>query len=96
MKKPLAFRRFNKDLAHKPGMGPARYPLNASKYILALLESLEANAENKGLNTEKLKISSAIANFADRKWHTGRQRRTKIKSAHVEIKAIEEKEEKQK
>ncbi len=93
MKKPLAFRRFHKDLGHKPGMGPARYPVNASVHILSLLESVQANAENKGLNTEKLKITTAIANFAERRWHMGRQRRTKIKSAHVEIKVIEEKEE---
>lgn len=94
MKKPLKLRKFHKDLGHKTGMGPARYPVSASKYVLVLLESLEANAANKGLNTEKLKISSAVANFAERRWHMGRQRRTKMKSAHVEIKAVEDKEEK--
>ena len=91
LKKPLPFKKFNKDLGHKPGMGPARYPVNASKLVLQLLHSLEANAENKGLNKERLIITEAIANFADRKWHMGRQRRTKIKSSHVTISAVEEK-----
>ena len=72
MKKPIALRRFHKDLGHKPGMGPARYPVNASKQILQLLESLESNAENKGLNKDKLMICVAIANYAERRWHSGR------------------------
>lgn len=93
MKKPIRFRRFNKDLSHKPGIGPARYPINTSKKILALLNTLEANAEHKGLNKEQLQITSAIANFAERRWHMGRQRRTKMKSTHIEIKAAEEKKE---
>ena len=92
MKKPIAFRRFHKHLSHKTGMGPARYPVSASKQILNLLRTLESNAENKGLNKDKLKITHAVANFAERRWHTGRQRRTKIKNTHLEIKAIEEKE----
>ena len=94
MKKPLSFKKFNKDLCHKPGTGPARYPLNASKHILSLLNSLQANAEHKGLNPEKIIISSAIANFAARRWHSGRQRRTRIKSAHIQLTAQETTQEK--
>jgi len=92
LKKPLPFKRFNQDLAHKPGMAAARYPVKSSQYILGLLHSLEKNAENKGLDTQNLKITSALANIAQKRWHTGRQRRTKIKSAHLEIKVIEQKE----
>ena len=93
MRTPIRFRRFHKDLSHKPGMGPARYPINTSKKILALLNTLESNAENKGLNKEQLTITTAIANFAERRWHMGRQRRTKMKNTHIEIKATEEKKE---
>ena len=89
MKKPVKIIRFNKDLGHKKGLGPARYPLNASKSMLQLVNSLQANAENKGLNPEKLTITLAIANFGPHQWHPGRQRRTRMKSAHVLLKAQE-------
>ncbi|MFA4887519.1 MAG: 50S ribosomal protein L22 [Candidatus Nanoarchaeia archaeon] len=89
MKKPLKIIRFKKDLGHKKASGPARYPLNASKYMLELVNSLAANAENKGLNVEKLTITTAFANFGPRQWHPGRQRRTRMKSANVFLAAQE-------
>jgi large subunit ribosomal protein L22 len=62
-KEPVPFRRSNKKVSHKRGLSDrwgvpsGRYPIKASKYVLKLLENVENNAENKGLEVEKLVIS---------------------------------------
>lgn len=84
MKKPIVIRRFNWDLGHKPGYGPGRYPINAVKAFIQLLKLAKANAENKGLNADKLVVSFAKADFGQRRGHHGRHR-GKMKSTHVEI-----------
>ncbi len=45
-----------KGLADKYGWPIGRYPVKAAKYLLRLLEHVEANAENKDLDKEKLVI----------------------------------------
>lgn len=63
-KKPVPFTRYNKKAAHRRGLKKAyagRYPVKAAKCILKILESAESNAENKGLDTERLKIIHAAA-----------------------------------
>src|SRR3989338_2879916 len=60
-KKAIPFRRFNKGIGHKKIVGPGRYPENASSEIIKLLESVEANAQFKGLNTSNLTISHICA-----------------------------------
>src|SRR3989338_8031009 len=54
MKHALPIRRFGKDRSHKIGTGPGRYPIKASSLFLSLLNSVEANASNKGLNVNNL------------------------------------------
>jgi large subunit ribosomal protein L22 len=64
MKKPVPLRRFNKGVAHRRGLVKAfagRYPVKAAKNILKVLESAAANAEYKGLDTERLYISHVAA-----------------------------------
>lgn len=90
MKRPIRLVRHNADLGHKPGMGPARYPINSSKMFLKLLNSVEANAENKGLNVNNLIIVFAKADKAEARWRFGRKGRTKMKNTHVQLK-VEEK-----
>jgi len=61
-KKPVPFKRFTKKLGHRHGLEKAfagRYPVKAAAQILKVLESAEANAENKGLDTERLRIIHA-------------------------------------
>jgi large subunit ribosomal protein L22 len=61
-KKPVPYRRFTKKLGHRHGLEKAfagRYPVKAASQILKLLEGAEANAENKGLDTERLRIIHA-------------------------------------
>ena len=65
---PFTVRR--KDIGHRKGhMGPGRYPQKASKEVLKLLDSVEANAQNKGLDTNELYINAIIPNMASRPMH---------------------------
>jgi large subunit ribosomal protein L22 len=91
----IPFKRFNRDMGHKKGnIAAGRYPQNAAKEFLNLLNGLEANAQNKGLSTNNLIIKTIIPNKASRPWHYGRRRRIKMKRTHIEIIAEEFKENK--
>ncbi len=90
MKRALPIKRFNADLGHKPGMASGRYPINASKAFLNLLDSVEANAQNKGLNVNDLIIVHAKADKGEARWHFGRKGRAKMKNTHVSL-IVEEK-----
>jgi large subunit ribosomal protein L22 len=63
-KKPVPYRRFTKKLGHRHGVEKAyagRYPVKTAKYFLRLLEGAEANAENKGLDIDRLQLIHAAA-----------------------------------
>jgi len=63
-KRPVPFTRFKKKAGHRHGLERAyagRYPVKAAKQILKVLEGAEVNAENKGLDTERLRIIHASA-----------------------------------
>ncbi|MEM1539391.1 MAG: 50S ribosomal protein L22 [Candidatus Bathyarchaeia archaeon] len=63
-KNAVPFTRFKKKAGHRRGLEKAyagKYPVKASKQILKILEGAEANAENKGLDTERLQIIHAAA-----------------------------------
>ena len=64
MKKPVPYRRYNKKVGHKTGIQgwcAGRYPVKAARELLKILNSLEANAEDQGLDVERLKIIHAVA-----------------------------------
>ena len=66
-KKPVPFKRFRKKSGHRHGLEKAfagRYPIKAAGKILKLLEGAEANAENKGLDTDRLRIIHAATSQA--------------------------------
>ncbi len=89
-KRAVPFKRYNRDTGHKPGkVAAGRYPEKAAKHFLMLLNSLEANAENKGLDVDSLILSEVIANKGPDQWHYGRLRRRKMKRTHLQIKAVE-------
>lgn len=94
-KKAISFKRYNRDLGHKKKIGPGRYPEKASKEFIKLIESAEANAQFKGLNTSNLVIAHISAHKAGKAWHFGRQSRRRMKRTNVEI-VVEEKKENQK
>lgn len=96
-KRYIPYKRFKGKVAHHkvPGWYAARQPVKAAKYILDVLKSLEANAEYKGLDTERLRLI-----------HVAAQKGRKIKKyiprafgrstpyfqelVHIELAAIEE------
>ncbi|ACX72094.1 ribosomal protein L22 [Methanocaldococcus vulcanius M7] len=65
MKRPVLFKRHCKKVGHrkgKLGWHAGRYPIKASREILKILNYARANAEYKGLNTEKLRIKHISTN----------------------------------
>lgn len=59
MKKAVPFKRHNKKVGHRKGLKgwpSGRYPVKAATQILKVLENAEANAEYKGMDTEKIII----------------------------------------
>jgi len=75
MKKMIPYRRYRKDRAHHHSTkGPGGYPVKIARMMLKLLESLEANAEFKGLDPEQVIIRYAVA-------HKGRVMRKFIERA---------------
>lgn len=89
-KTAIHFKRYNWDLGHKKKIGPARYPERASKEFIKLIESVEANAQFKGLNTSKLVIAHISAHKSGKSLHFGRKTRRKMKRTKIEI-IVEEK-----
>ena len=90
--KAIPYTRFTNGVGHRKGMAAGGYPFKASKHILELLESLEANAQFKGLNTAALYINHICAQLPAQQWHFGRQRRRRMKRTTIEITAAERKE----
>ncbi len=98
-KRFLPLKRYNKKVAHRKGDSmhgekAGRYPEKTVQVFLKLLENAKANADYKGLDTEKLVIKHAFASqgFARRSVQTkgkigGKVR--KKKSAHLEVVLME-------
>ena len=63
-KRAIPYTRYNKKLPHRRGLVKSfsgRYPIKASQQILNVLQSAQANAENKGLDVDRLRIIHAAA-----------------------------------
>jgi len=63
-KRPVPFKRFKKKAGHRHGLEKTyagKYPIKAAKQILKVIEGAEANAEYKGLDTDRLRIIHASA-----------------------------------
>ncbi len=60
-KRAVPFRRFNNEVGHRsdPGVMAGRYPQKTAKEFIKVLDNLEANAEYKGMDLDRLKIISA-------------------------------------
>ncbi len=86
----IPFRRFNGDVGHKKGMAAGRFPEKSSKGIIKLLETAEANAQFKGLNTSDLVIKHICANRAAKTMRYGRKRSRRAKRTSIEV-VVEEK-----
>ncbi len=84
-KMAMPFKRFNSDMGHKKKIGAGRFPLKVSKELISLLETVEANAQFKGLNTSNLTITHICSHKGGKAWHYGRKRRREMKRTNVEI-----------
>jgi large subunit ribosomal protein L22 len=63
-RKPVPYTRYTKKLGHKGGMAGrcvGRFPIKAAEHILHVIEAAQANAENKGLDVDRLRIMHAAA-----------------------------------
>ena len=63
-RKTVPYTRFTKKLGHKGGMEKrfvGRYPIKTAERILKVLQAAQANAENKGLDVDRLRIFHAAA-----------------------------------
>jgi large subunit ribosomal protein L22 len=97
-KKPVPFKRFQKKAGHRHGLQKAhagKYPVKAAKQVLKVLEGAEANAENKGLDTDRMRIIHACAypGMKIKRFRPRAQGRSSPKTetlCHIEI-ALEEK-----
>jgi large subunit ribosomal protein L22 len=97
----LPLRKYNKKVAHRKGnavsgVKSGRFPEKVCNVFLSLLDSVKANADFKGLDSENLLISHCFASrgFARRsvqsKGHISGKRRRR-KSAHIEVIVMEAK-----
>lgn len=90
-KAAVPFKRFTNGAGHRRGdMAAGKYPLKAAEECLALLESLESNAQNKGMSTSDFIIIHACANKASRPPRYGRHRGRLAKRSHIEFIAAPE------
>ncbi len=87
-RKAIPFVRYNNDVGHKSGIAGGRYPMKAAKAFLQLVKSVEANAEDIGLNASSLKITHLLANKASIPM-TGGRTKGATKRTHIEIKVAE-------
>jgi large subunit ribosomal protein L22 len=66
-KKAVPYRKHKKEVSHKAGLDDwyaGKYPVKAAREILKVLDSLEANAETRGLDLERLKVVHSAAQRA--------------------------------
>lgn len=99
-REPVPYRTHRKKIPHHRGVADrwgipqAKYPRKAAKLLLKLLQNLEANAENKGLDVSRLRLvhvgvhkSYTIRKYMPRAF--GRATKWFRKYSNVEVVAVE-------
>jgi large subunit ribosomal protein L22 len=80
----VPFTRYTEGAGHKRKIGPGKYPVKATQIFLDALNSVSANAQDKGLGNN-LRIVGCVAQQANGGYSHGRHRGRSKKSTHVEI-----------
>jgi len=62
LEEAIPFRKYNKGVSHRTGVGVGKYPKKAAEEVLKVLRNAQVNAEYKGLDSERLKIISIEVN----------------------------------
>lgn len=75
LEQAVPFRRYSRWVAHKPGVGPGRYPVKSAKHVLRVLESAAKNAGSEGLDPEAMVVKVIAA-------HRGQIRKGYMPRAH--------------
>lgn len=90
LKRAVPFRKYNKLVTHKSGVGPARYPVKAARTIKKAIEEAQHNAEYKGLDADSMRIHTICShkgqpyNFSRPRAH-GRSGQWKRERVHIEV-----------
>jgi large subunit ribosomal protein L22 len=85
IKQAIKYTKYNWNTGHRPGLGPARFPVKTAEHIMKIVDSATANARFKGMNAENLIVKSAVSQRGSITFRYGRQSRRKAKRAHIEI-----------
>ena len=95
-KRAIPFRRYKTQVGHRsdPGMMAGRYPEKSAGEFIKLLDNLEANAEYKGLDPDRLRIINATVHkgMIIKRFTPRAMGRTSAKNnvlTHVELVAME-------
>jgi len=84
-KQAVPYKRYNKEIPHRRGqIMSGRFPIKASKVILKLLNSVTANAQQKGMSSN-LYISHISAHKASSQYHHSRHRGRVMKRTHLNL-----------
>lgn len=91
MDRAVPFKRFTGGVGHRKGnMASGRYPVKTCSKILTIVKSAEANAQNKGLNSNNLVLTHISANTGTRIQRHKRKGARRAKMTHIEV-ILEEK-----
>jgi large subunit ribosomal protein L22 len=95
LKRAVPYPKYNKGVGHRRGnmkVKTARYPKKAASAVLDVVKNLQSNAEYRGLDAEKLKLTHIQAQkgvVRKRKKPKGRYRTWKREFVHVQAVAEE-------
>ncbi len=90
----VPYKRFTNGAGHKKGsLGPGKFPLKTIAVFEKAVKLAIANAADKALNTDSLKISSIVVNRGPKTPRYGRNRGRTAKVTHIEIVVMEVEEE---
>ena len=90
LKKSIPYRRFNKGIGHRKGcqFKLGKFPQKAAGYALKILKNLEANAEFKGFDPDKIKVIHCQAQLGvsrPRRKPKGRWTTWETEYSHIQI-----------
>ncbi len=87
LRTPIRYGRYNQSgVGHRKGhFGQGRFPVNTSKQFLRLLNSLEANATFKGMNTAQLTLFHVATHKAAPVRHSFKGSPHMTQTTHIEI-----------
>jgi len=89
LKQVVPYKRYNRDVAPKAGVGPGRYPAKAAISVIKLLKNIKGAAKSKGLDLQKLSIIHSAAFKGPKRHRYGRSGGLERKNTHFELVAKE-------